>query len=612
MLAEPGAGGKLSGTKRDVLVVARFDGCDARAIADYLFSFNAYSRHRYYYVLDGRRLDGRFDLTPFDVVVIFWSASLLGPDIAPAFRERLRLAPALKVVFLQDEYRDVRRLDAALAEVGAEVVLTCVGEGDHGAFYPHSLVPTLAATYSVLPAYVPASLERSSRPGHARPLDLGYRSRATAYYLGDLARAKVTLVERCVPACRARGLHIDASVRELDRLYGDAWLRFLASCRCALGSPSGASVIDFTGEIRRSCERFVAQHPEATYDEVRGRFFARVDGAHAIDTVSARVFESVAMGCTPALVRGAYGGVLEPERHYIPIEPDFSDLAAVLDRVADRAWCARIAETAHRELIASGRYSFRSFATRFDAILERHASPRQGRARSRAAFHAGRCLRHGQPFVPFRAAYVTLPVGLGFLGYLARRIALGRRRPGPIVGRALRNPSEFLHKLVDLALALRVEPLRRLLAIRLHDAAAAGAGPLWQLVEDLLKIDVVRRARAGTLVSTRPFAIEVSHDPASGVLLLISVGSPASRRTAAAMEAIAGAVRQVIWDHGELGLEVSATLRRHRVVTLSLGEGGVYTFQAISSLCRLAPARTVPQLGSLLRITTEGSTGSSG
>ena len=301
-----------------VLVLSTFDGSNASAIADFLFSFNAYSRHRYYYVFDCRRLDD-VNFSAFDVVLVFWSAPLLGPDLGEGVRARLRAVRALKVVFLQDEFGDVRRLDAALAEMGAQVLFTCAAERDHETFYPSSAIPSLLARHTVLPAYVPEAIVNRPGFGRERSIDVSYRSREAPYYFGDLAQHKRLLADRFEQPCRERGLRTDISVRELSRLYGSAWVRFLSDCRCVLGSPSGASVIDFSGTIRKECERHLARHPEATYEEVKGRFFADLDGRVVIDTVSARVFEAVALGCTLVHVEGEYAGVLEPERHYIPI-----------------------------------------------------------------------------------------------------------------------------------------------------------------------------------------------------------------------------------------------------------------------------------------------------
>src|SRR5262249_17918826 len=157
----------------------------------------AHSRHDYYYVFDCGILDDGLDLACFDVILLFWSVGLLGPDLSDAARERIHRTRALKVLFLQDEYRDVRPMNAVMSELGIQVVFTCVAERDHATFYPTALIPTLEATYTVLPGYVPSYLETVAvEPRAARPLDIGYRSREVPYCLGDLGREKRIIADR--------------------------------------------------------------------------------------------------------------------------------------------------------------------------------------------------------------------------------------------------------------------------------------------------------------------------------------------------------------------------------------------------------------------------------
>src|SRR5262249_36905887 len=148
----------------------------------------------------------------------------------------------------------------------------------------------------------------------SRSLDIGYRSRVAPYYLGDLGQAKRVIAERFETISLQQGFLSDISVRERDRLYGQRWLDFLVASRCVLGSASGASVVDFSGEIRQSCERYLGVHPQSTYEDVKQRFFGDVDGKVVIDTVSPRIFEAAALRCTLIHLEGAYAGILDPER----------------------------------------------------------------------------------------------------------------------------------------------------------------------------------------------------------------------------------------------------------------------------------------------------------
>jgi len=70
------------------------------------------------------------------------------------------------------------------------------------------------------------------------------------------------------------------------------------------------------------------------------------------------------------LFEGEYSGVLEPNRHFVPLKKDFSNFEEVVAKIKDEGLRREIAATAYREVVASGKYSYRSFVERFDEVVE--------------------------------------------------------------------------------------------------------------------------------------------------------------------------------------------------------------------------------------------------
>jgi hypothetical protein len=606
-----------AGPRLKILVVSAYDGTDAHAVRDYLLSFRLHSRHDVFYVFDCRRVRQPLDLAPFDVVVVFWEVFLLGPELTPSLRADIARARALKVVFLQDEHRDVHAVDHTLGELGVHVVFTCVAESDHAVFYPPASIPTLEGTYTVLPGYVPRYLEGARLdPGRARPLDIGYRSRAMPYYLGDLAQQKTIVAERFQALAAAHGLTADISVREGDRFYGRPWVEFLRACRCVLGTSSGASVVDFTGAIRRGCERHLALYPDAGYADVKARWFADADGKVVIDTVSPRVFEAAALGCTLVHHEGAYAGVLEADAHYIRVERDYANVGDVIDRIRDHGFCREMARHTHQALVASGRYSYATFVGRFDAILDAHVPhPRRARAVGPVRFYAQGYWRHGQTMIPWGRSFVVAPSGqlaqhLTRLG-LAR---LPRTRRGPLLSRLVHNPAGIARKAWAAGRALRRDgTLRRIVATFWTRPDLRARVPLHGLLDDLLRLDLLRR-----LWEERPpragFTLELEHGPA-GALVIASVPRPPHRGGAAAEGTTApgaplpgaladalrrGAIRVMIWDHSAVAPQIVDPRAGGRGLTFTLGTGGVYRFRALERVYAADPEGVGHVLATLL------------
>jgi|APSaa5957512622_1039677.scaffolds.fasta_scaffold09096_2 hypothetical protein len=397
-----------------ILVLSTFDGRNANVIRDFLFSFNAYSKHKYYYIFDCKILDKNTYFSCFDVILIFWSLYLPGSSLSEEARVKISKSTALKMLFLQDEYRDVRAFNEIMRHLNIQVMFTCVAERDHEIFYPPNLIPSLQATHTVLTGYVPPYLEKTRfETQNHRPLDISYRSRVVPYYLGDLAREKQIVAERFQEISTEYGFKSDISVREQDRIYGNRWVKFMKSSRFVLGTPSGASVIDFTGDILRNSEKYLQRKPDATYEEVKQIYFADVDGKIVIDTVSPRIFETTALGCTMVMHEGEYGGILKAGEHYISVKKDYSNINDVVTQMRDGKHCSQLAKNAYRDLVASEKYSYRSFIRRFDNILAEHRSSSiQVQGTSKPAFYLRNYLKYYQGIVPYHGKFWFIPFAL--------------------------------------------------------------------------------------------------------------------------------------------------------------------------------------------------------
>jgi hypothetical protein len=74
--------------------------------------------------------------------------------------------------------------------------------------------------------------------------------------------------------CAARGMPCDIEWTEDKRIYGSAWVDFIASCRTTLGTESGANVFDFDGTLSTSIAAAIAQNPKITFEEVEEKYLA--------------------------------------------------------------------------------------------------------------------------------------------------------------------------------------------------------------------------------------------------------------------------------------------------------------------------------------------------
>ena len=319
----------------------------------------------------------------FDALVLHYSNYLPSElHFDAQARERIRAFTGLKVLFLQDEYREIDAMTARIRELGVDVLFTCVPADEFENVYPAERLPGLTRI-NTLTGFVPEDLAALDVPRvAARPIDVGYRSRKVPYWLGELGREKWEIVPKFTRAAAGSGLVLDLSYEEHDRIYGRAWLKFICSCKTMLGTESGASVFDFTGEIQRSVEEYVATRPEAGFDDVSDRFLRPHEGRIRINQISPRCFEAAALRTAMVLYEGRYSDVLEPWRHFMPLRKDFGNIDEVLRAIRDTTAVQKMVDRTHREIALDPRYSYRAFIDRFDAVVAAELRDR-GKGRDR-------------------------------------------------------------------------------------------------------------------------------------------------------------------------------------------------------------------------------------
>jgi len=510
-----------------LLLSSASNGGNATSYVDHIACFAKHSKHRFYYHNFVYDLKEDFDFSPFDAIVIahnFWPESM-----GEQRRTLIRQARAVKILFLQDEYQYIRPINECMAELGINVMFTCVAPTDFDVFYPKSLIPGLREVHGALTGFVPDYFTglnpHSSEP---RPYDVGYRSRVSPFFLGSIGREKQVIAERFTAICAEYGFTSNISVREDDRLYGESWLRFLRSCRTQLGTPSGSSIVDFDGSIIEQEADYRARHPHATYEDVWSRLLKEHDGRHVIDTVSPRFFEYAATGTTMVLHEGFYGGILNAGQHYIPVRKDYSNVTEVVDKIRDATYCRTLADRAYEDLIASGQYSYRSFVARFDEILERNAPMPPARVPIVAAEHYRRQASvYGQAlaFDSNGAFLMSTPLG--------RRLHVTQWASAlllrlPVVGEALRRVggdpvrkcrlARSAARLAYCGHAARSMRSRALRALLLGTARVPE-----RLFKELLLLGIVKSAQSGKCSWGPPYGVGLDFDEGARRLVILGI-----------------------------------------------------------------------------------------
>ena len=353
-----------------ILLLCNFGPGTASTIVDHIQAFPRYSQHRIYVLSIFGDLPNWLDLSRFDGVIVHYSLIACNDHYVSAdARRRIREFSGFKAAFVQDDYRWINDTVNALAYMRITALFPLAGPDIIDLVYSPDKLPGVHRE-TVLTGYVPEELTRRQvKPLAERPIDVGYRARKVPMWIGSHTLQKWQIADRFLADAPRYGLRVDISYREEDRIYGEAWIEFISNCKATLGTESGASVCDFTGDIQRNVEAHLKQHPEASFEEVRDLYFKDVDGKIMMNVISPRTFEAACLRTLMILYDGYYSGILKPWRHYVPLRRDHSNMDEVVAILRDPIRAQEVIDTAFQEIALNPAYTFRAMVHRIDEVI---------------------------------------------------------------------------------------------------------------------------------------------------------------------------------------------------------------------------------------------------
>jgi len=291
----------------------------------------------------------------------------------------LRRSNAVKVALPQDEFLNSILLCDIIKELNIDHVFSAAPESEWPLIYA-GVDCNRVKFHRVLTGYLEegrvCEIQSLSRGIQDRPIDIGYRAWHASPWLGRHGRLKVSVASAVEERAPGLGLVTDISTLDKDTLLDNDWYKFLLRCRYTVGAEGGSSILDRDGSIRLRTEAYEKSHPGASFEEIQDCCFPGQDGRLSLFALSPRHLEACATRTCQILVEGEYAGILEPWKHYIPLKRDLSNIDDVLQLTKDEDLRSRIIESAYRDVVASGAYTYRRFVERvlYESISGRERS----------------------------------------------------------------------------------------------------------------------------------------------------------------------------------------------------------------------------------------------
>jgi hypothetical protein len=347
---------------------------------NHITAFKTFSRHSVA-VLDVVAAAGmRIDLGQFDAIAFHYSVVVANNMHFPKrFRDEIANFSGGKFLFIQDEYRWVNDTCAKIEALGISTIFTLVPRAAIRKVYRTPWFDTVRFEQT-LTGFVPEDLVVRPVPDYAdRPIDVSYRARKLPAWCGSFAQQKWQIGERFLADAARYDLTCDIAMSESSRIYGEAWLEFVAGSKACLGTESGASFIDFTGTVIPAVDAYETAHPNATFKQVRDLFLEDRDGEIVINALSPRLFEAAALRTLMIMYPGDYSGCAEPGRHYVELAPDHSNIDDVVAILRNPERAGEIIQAAYSEIACAPTWTYRTFIANFDRVADDENAKRQGR-----------------------------------------------------------------------------------------------------------------------------------------------------------------------------------------------------------------------------------------
>jgi len=345
-------------------------------IREHLESFQKYSRHEITYLSAtpefwgayANKVDALVDLSVFDVAIVHYSTRVsVREGLDKGIARALSSFNGLKVLFLQDEYEGTEIAREWMDQIRFNIVYTCIPKEHIEKVYPSYRFPT-TDFLPTLTGYVPesSSIELFAKPLEERSAVIAYRGRKLHPVYGKLGYEKYNIGIEMRARAEARGIKVDIETDYDKRLYGDSWYEFLGSARATLGTESGANIFDVDGSLRKKIDELVAAHPAITFEDLQVSLLGPYDGQIKMNQISPKIFEAIRLRTALILFEGTYSGVVEADRHYIPLKKDFSNVDEIFSKIHDDKFLLDMTDRAYEDIVASGRYSYHSFIVGVD------------------------------------------------------------------------------------------------------------------------------------------------------------------------------------------------------------------------------------------------------
>lgn len=285
----------------------------------------------------------------YDLIVVLHAAATDSLTFLMKAAPRLRRRRGKLAVFIGNEYDVMAEKHLFLRAAEADYVCSQLPIETARWLYADSAREVLPMAHALNPRKYRPPTETS------RPVDVGFVGWIYRYFIGDVERTRIIrAVQENAPRWGLRSEFREGTVP------ADEWADYLRRCNGTVGAESGTYYLDREGTLLAAAKRYEEEHPDATFEDVHERFFARPEvEVVSGKCVSSRHFEAIGTQTCQILLEGHYNGILQPEEHYISVSKDLADLEDAIERFKDSDYRRALVTRAYEYVLEQHTYAHR-------------------------------------------------------------------------------------------------------------------------------------------------------------------------------------------------------------------------------------------------------------
>jgi len=369
--------------KKRILIVHGFETYPLRAtIRDLLYCYENYLENSLCFYLN---LNSAFDIPKYilkvnyDLIIfhtVFLSARWKGTDF---FKKNIiekcivfEKYSCPKLILSQDEWIHTNLLNEFVNKIGITHIGSNAGFGEWHKIY-NQVDFKKVKFKQILTGYIDNKVielaKNVQKKWVLRSNDIGYRAYKAPPWLGRHGYLKTKIANVFKEEGEKNGFNVNISINESDTITGNDWYRFLGDCKFFIGVEGGSTIIDPDGLIWNRGTEYLKKTPDASFDEIEKEVFPSMDGNLWLVCISPRHLEAIATNTCQVLVEGEYNGFLKPDRHYIPVKKDFSNLDEVFSKMRDTEFCDSLLQNAYSDIVLNEKYTYRGFLSELSEFV---------------------------------------------------------------------------------------------------------------------------------------------------------------------------------------------------------------------------------------------------